>query len=30
MGVTCGILLVIFELQDSTRSEVKAPSAIDG
>jgi signal peptidase II len=30
MGVTCGILLVIFELQDSTRGEVKAPSAIDG
>jgi len=30
MGVTCGILLVIFELQDSSRGEVKAPSALDG
>jgi signal peptidase II len=30
MGVTCGILLVIFELQGSTRGEEKASSTIDG
>ena len=30
MGVTCGILLVIFELQDVSRREARAPSAIDG
>ena len=30
MGVTCGILLVIFELRDGARGEMKAPSAKDG
>ena len=29
MGVTCGIILVIFELQESGRREARAPSAID-
>ena len=30
MGVTCGIALVLFELQDVSRREARAPSAIDG
>ena len=30
MGVTCGIILVIFELQDGTRREARTTSAIDG
>ena len=29
MGVTCGIILVIFELQEAGRREARAPSAID-
>jgi hypothetical protein len=29
MGVTCGIILVIFELQESGRREARALSAID-
>ena len=29
MGVTCGIILVIFELQEVGRREARAPSAID-
>jgi signal peptidase II len=29
MGVTCGIILVIFELQETGRREARAPSAID-
>ena len=29
MGVTCGIILVIFELQDAGRREARRPSAID-
>ena len=29
MGVTCGIILVIFELQEVSRREARAPSAID-
>jgi signal peptidase II len=30
IGVTCGIILVIIELQDVGRREARAPSAIDG
>jgi signal peptidase II len=30
MGVTCGIILVILDLQDLSRREPRAPSAIDG
>jgi signal peptidase II len=30
MGVTCGIILVIFELQDVSRREARPPSPIDG
>ncbi|MEO5841308.1 MAG: signal peptidase II [Acidimicrobiales bacterium] len=29
MGVTCGIILVIFEMQEMGRREARAPSAID-
>jgi hypothetical protein len=29
MGVTCGIILVIFELQNVGRRDARTPSALD-
>ena len=30
IGVTCGIILVIIDLQDQSRREARTPSALDG